>query len=70
MLDAPFECAIVTLADDDVHVPVVVVDQRLTQRGEISGHGILILAFPHWQEHHRLAGFQRTDSDRHLMTEK
>jgi hypothetical protein len=29
MLDAPFERAIVALANDDVHVPVVVVDQRL-----------------------------------------
>ena len=43
MLDTALELAIVALANDDVHVPVVVVDQRLAQRCEISGRRILIL---------------------------
>ena len=40
MLDAPFERAVVRLADDNVYVPLVVVDERLPQRGEISGQRV------------------------------
>jgi hypothetical protein len=37
MLDAAFERAEVALADDHVHMPLIVVDERLSQRRKVSG---------------------------------
>src|SRR5262245_9913354 len=37
MLDAAFERAVVALADDHVHMPLIVVDERLPQRRKVSG---------------------------------
>jgi hypothetical protein len=37
MLDAALERAVVALADDHVHMPVIIVDERLPQRRKVSG---------------------------------
>jgi hypothetical protein len=60
MFDAPLQRPIVALADEDIHVPRVLVDQRLPQRREIPRRRVLRFPFFRWQQHERLPGLEPT----------
>jgi hypothetical protein len=50
----------VALAHDDVNVSVVAINERLSQRREISGRCVRTLSLFLWKKHECLSGFEPT----------